>query len=99
AYGWGWALFDGKAIVPAGNTNIGALNDPVVNNLFLKLEAATSASAQATISGQIDMQLMKDAVIVPAVYAKALLYRSSDLTNVMVQPIFGMYNYGTLGTK
>jgi peptide/nickel transport system substrate-binding protein len=99
AYGWGWALFDGKAIVPAGNTNIGALNDPVVNNLFLKLEAATSASAQATISGQIDMQLMKDAVIVPAVYAKALLYRSSALTNIMVQPYYGMYNYGTLGTK
>ncbi|HXZ69313.1 MAG TPA: ABC transporter substrate-binding protein [Streptosporangiaceae bacterium] len=99
AYGWGWALFDGKAIVPAGNTNIGALNDPVVNNLFLKLEAATSASAQATISGQIDMQLMKDAVIVPAVYAKALLYRSSDLTNMTVQPYYGMYNYGTLGTK
>jgi hypothetical protein len=28
-----------------------------------------------------------------------LLYRSPALTNVMVQPTFGMYNYGTLGTK
>ena len=31
---------DGAAIVPAGNTNIGELNDPVVNNLFTKMQAA-----------------------------------------------------------
>jgi len=42
---------------------------------------------------------MKDAAIVPVVYAKALLYRSPALTNVMVQPYYGMYNYGTLGSK
>jgi peptide/nickel transport system substrate-binding protein len=99
AYGYGWALFDGKAIVPAGNTNIAALDDPAVNDLFLKLEEATSSSAQATISGQIDMQVMKDAAILPIIYAKALLYRSSDLTNVMVQKYYGMYVYGTLGAK
>jgi len=42
---------------------------------------------------------MKQATFLPAVYAKALLYRSPALTNVMVQQVFGMYNYGTLGTK
>jgi peptide/nickel transport system substrate-binding protein len=47
----------------------------------------------------INMQVMKDAVLLPAVYAKALLYRPPSLTNVYIQPFYGMYNYGVLGTK
>ena len=99
AYGWGWALFDGSAIIPAGNANIAELNDPNVNKLFSELEAATTASAQDNFSKQIDMAVMKDAVLLPAVYSKALLYRSPSLTNVYVQPYYGMYDYGVLGMK
>jgi peptide/nickel transport system substrate-binding protein len=99
AYGWGWALFDGGSIVPAGNTNIAEENNPAVNNLFLKLETATSDSARKSISEQIDMQVMKDAVFLPVVYSKALLYRPPTLTNVSVQTFYGMYDYGALGTK
>jgi peptide/nickel transport system substrate-binding protein len=99
AYGWGWALFNGKAIVPAGNTNIAEENDPKVNSLFTQLEASSSQATRNSISAQIDMQVMKDAVFLPAVYSKALLYRSPTLTNVNVNRYYGMYNYGTLGTK
>lgn len=42
---------------------------------------------------------MKDAAILPEVYAKSLLYRNSQLTNVFVQPYYAMYNYSTLGLK
>ena len=99
AYGWGWALFDGASIVSAGNSNIAEENNPVVNNLFKQLEAATSDSARVSISQQIDLQVMKDAGILPEVYAKSLLYRSPQLTNVYVQPYYGMYNYAVLGLK
>ena len=99
AYGWGWALFDGRSIVSAGNTNIAEENNPVVNNLFNQLEAATSDAQRVSISQQIDTQVMKDAVILPAVYSKALLYRSPNLTNVNVNEYYGMYNYGILGYK
>jgi peptide/nickel transport system substrate-binding protein len=99
AYGWGWALFDSKAIVSAGNANIAELNDPQVDTWFKQLEAATSQAQQNQISAQIDMQVMKDAVLLPAVYSKALLYRSPALTNVTVQPYYGMYDYGVLGSK
>jgi peptide/nickel transport system substrate-binding protein len=98
-YGWGWALWDGKAIVPAGNTNIGELNDPVVNSAFLRMEAASSQAQRNEITHQIDMQVMKDAVVLPAVYAKALLYRGTDMTNVNVNNYYGMYDYGTLGVN
>jgi len=99
AYGWGWALFDGKAIVPAGNANIAELNDPQVNKWFLDMQATSSASQRVSISQQIDQQVMKDAVFLPAVYAKALLYRGTGLSNVNVNNYYGMYDYGTLGTK
>jgi peptide/nickel transport system substrate-binding protein len=99
AYGWGWALFDGAAITSAGNANIGELNDPMVNKWFKDIEAATSASARNGFAAQIDMQVMKDAIMLPAVYAKALLYRGSSLTNVYVQPYYGMYNYVSLGSQ
>ncbi len=99
AYGWGWALFDGGSIVSAGNTNIAEENNPAVNNLFKQLEEATTDAARVSISQQIDMQVMKDAVMLPAVYSKALLYRPTSLANVNVNEYYGMYNYGILGTS
>ena len=92
-------LFDGKSIVSAGNTNIAEENNPVVNNLFNQLEQASTDAARVSISQQIDMQVMKDAVMLPAVYSKALLYRGTNLANVNVNEYFGMYNYGVLGFK
>jgi peptide/nickel transport system substrate-binding protein len=99
AYGWGWALFDSKAIVPAGNANQAELADPKVDSLFNQLESATTDSARKSISEAIDLQVMKDAVLLPGVYAKSLLYRPTDLTNVSVQTYYGMYDYGVLGLK
>jgi peptide/nickel transport system substrate-binding protein len=99
AYGWGWAMFDGGSIVSAGNTNIAESNDPKINSLFNQLETVSSAAQRASISQQIDLQVMKDAVFLPAVYSKALLYRGPSLTNVYVQKYYGMYNYPVLGSK
>ena len=36
-YGFFYYIADGKAISPAGNTNLSLLNDPVVNNLLAKM--------------------------------------------------------------
>jgi peptide/nickel transport system substrate-binding protein len=90
-------LVNGNTIVSAGNTNISELNDPVINNLFTQSNTA-SGSARDAIWGKVDMQVMKDAAILPEVYAKSLIYRGPDLTNVYVQPQWGMYNYAVLGT-
>lgn len=100
AWGWSDELFNGNAIASAGNTNIAQLNDPVVNKDLATFQLPTTTPAQKlTLANDIDMQVMKDAVMLPAVYAKALLYRSPDLTNVMVQDYYGMYDYGILGVK
>ena len=98
---WSWFnyLVSGNTIVPNGNTNISELNDPVVNSDLAAMQQETSDSARNAYANKIDMQVMKDAVILPAVYAKVLLYRSPELTNVYVQPYYGMYNYAVLGLK
>ncbi len=89
----------GNTISPAGNTNLAQLNDPVVNNLLTKMAATTDDATRNSYTSQIDMQVMKDAAILPGVYAKSLLYRGPTLTNVYVQPYYGMYNYAVLGVR
>jgi peptide/nickel transport system substrate-binding protein len=97
-YGFLDEISNGNAIAPSGNTNIAQLNDPVINNLFAQAAAPTlSATQEAAIWPKIDLQIMKDAAILPEVYAKALLYRSPYVTNVYVQEYYGMYNYAVLG--
>ena len=98
-YGFFYYIADGKAISPAGNTNLSQLNDPVVNDLLTKMTTTNDAATRNSYTAQIDHQIMKDAAILPGVYAKSLLYRPSSLTNVYVQTYYGMYNYAVLGVK
>jgi peptide/nickel transport system substrate-binding protein len=96
-YGFLSQLVGGSAIVPAGNTNIGMLNDPVVNNLIAQAAGINDATQRNAIWGQIDHQVMKDAVIVPVVYAKALIYRPPSLTNVYFNEAYQTDNYAVMG--
>jgi peptide/nickel transport system substrate-binding protein len=98
-YGMLDEISNGNAIVPAGNTNTGELNDPLVNELFAKAGGLSSATQRAAIWGQIDHRIMSDAAILPIVYAKALQYRNPNLTNAYLQSYYGMYNYAVLGLK
>jgi peptide/nickel transport system substrate-binding protein len=98
-YGFFYYIADGKAISPAGNTNLSQLNDPVVNDLLTKMTTTNDAATRNSYTAQIDMQIMKQAAILPGVYAKSLLFRRTTLTNVYVQPYYGMYNYAVLGVK
>ncbi|HEY5987864.1 MAG TPA: ABC transporter substrate-binding protein [Streptosporangiaceae bacterium] len=98
-YGEFYYIAAGAAISPVGNTNLGELNDPVVNSLLDKFATTADPAVRNSYTSQIDRQIMKDAAFLPIVYAKALLYRSPRLTNVYVQPYYGMYNYAVLGLK
>jgi hypothetical protein len=42
---------------------------------------------------------MQQAYILPEVYAKDLLYRNPNTTNVYVANVFGMYNYAVMGVS
>ncbi len=99
---WGFLdeISNGNAISQTGgNTNIEELNNPTVNKLLAQFESTLSPTTRDALASQIDMAIMKQAVMLPEVYAKSLLYRSPSLTNVYVQPYYGMYNYAVLGVK
>ena len=49
--------------------------------------------------GAIDERVMEEAVIYPGVYAKAVLLRSKNATNVFVNESFGYYDYTAMGVK
>lgn len=90
-------IADGRAIKPAGNTNIQEENNPQINSLLDQAAQTTDASARTGMYTQIDKLLMSDAVIVPMVDSTTLLYRNPKLTNVYVSQPYGMYDYSQLG--
>ncbi len=96
-YGFLQQIVDSRAIKPAGNSNIEEENNPDVNKLIDEASSSNDAGQRAQIYGQIDKAVMQDAVIVPEVYANALLYRNPDLTNVYANEAYGMYDFATIG--
>ena len=83
----------------AGNANISELNDPNIDKWFIAMQTTTSQSQSDAYANMINRQVMKDAAILPGVYAKSLLYRPPNMTNVFVQQSYGMYDYAVLGVN
>ncbi len=98
-FGFLYDITDGAAIAPAGNTNIEELNNPAVNALFNTAAGDTNTASANAIYAEIDKDVMAQAVILPIVYQKVLLYRNPNLTNVYMDQYYGMYNYAVLGLK
>jgi peptide/nickel transport system substrate-binding protein len=107
---WGWGadwpdgygflaqVVDSRAIRPeGGNTNLG-IKIPAVDAALDKALVTTDKAAREQIWGEIDQMVMENANILPGVWAKGLLFRPKNLTNVAVSPAFGMYDYAMVGT-
>jgi peptide/nickel transport system substrate-binding protein len=106
-YGWGadWPdgygflaqIVDSRVIRPSGNTNLG-IKDPAVDADLDKALVTTDTATREGIWVDIDKKVMADAFVVPGVWAKSLLYRPKNLTNVFVSDGQSMYDYLALGT-
>jgi len=81
-----------------GNTNLG-IKLPAVDQLFDQALATTDVAAREKIWPQIDKKVMEDALVLPGVWARGLLYRPPTLTNVFVNDGFQMYDYASMGVK
>jgi peptide/nickel transport system substrate-binding protein len=106
-YGWGadWPdgfgflsqIVDSRVIRPAGNTNL-AVNDPKVDALVDKAMSETDTAAREKAWVEVDKATMEGAYYIPGIWAKGLLYRPKNLTNVFVTDGTQMYDYLALGT-
>lgn len=108
-YGWGadWPdgfgflqqITDSRVIRAAGgNTNLG-IKIPEVDGLLDKALKTTDTPAREKIWAEIDHKVMDQAVVIPGVWARGLLYRPPNLTNVFINDGFSQYDYVTLGVK
>ncbi|GAA3721326.1 ABC transporter substrate-binding protein [Spinactinospora alkalitolerans] len=97
-YGYMSQILDGDSIKEAGNSNISEFDDPEVNELFDEVVTVEDPAGQAEIYARIDEMVMEEAVIVPMIFQKSVLYRPENLTNVYFNPSWKMYDYMALGT-
>ncbi|WP_030167801.1 ABC transporter substrate-binding protein [Spirillospora albida] len=98
-YGYLQPISDGKAIVDTGNANPEELNDPAVNKMWNDVVSVQDPAARAKTYNEIDHKIREQAAILPNVYAKSLLFRPANLTNVYFHAGYGMYDYVNLGVK
>jgi peptide/nickel transport system substrate-binding protein len=92
-------LVDGRLILPNGNNNFTEINDPLINGLFDKGAQEKTAEAAAEDYKQVNHRVMEQALYIPGVFEKALIYRNPRLTNVYLYAPFGMVDLQALGVS
>ncbi|MCW2868359.1 MAG: extracellular solute-binding protein family 5, partial [Marmoricola sp.] len=90
---------DGRVIRATGGSSNISVNIPEVNQMIDKAIVEQDTTTRNKEWGDVDKAVMKQAVIYPGVYAKAVLLRSKNATNVFVNEAFGYYDYTAMGVK
>jgi len=75
-------VFNGKNIVPVGNTNTAQANDPTLNAAMNSAEALTDPAQRAQAWGKIDDQLVAKAYMVPWLWDNEVSFTSKDVHGV-----------------
>jgi peptide/nickel transport system substrate-binding protein len=88
-------LFDGRNWAD-GTSNYGAYNSPVTNGLIDKAITATTLADAQNYWHQADVQIMKDAAIVPFMAQKTPWYHSSRVKGAVWLPISQQFDYTNL---
>jgi peptide/nickel transport system substrate-binding protein len=90
-------ITDSRVIRETGGSSNISVRFPAIDTMIDQAVAETDVSKRNVLWGNIDKAVMAQAVILPGVYAKSLLFRPKKLTNVFVNQAYGMYDYTTLG--
>jgi peptide/nickel transport system substrate-binding protein len=98
-FGFLQQIVDSRVIRESGgNTNL-TVKIPDVDRLLDQALKTTDTPTREGIWAQIDQRVMDEAVILPGLWAKGLLYRPPNLKNVYVTEAYGMYDYTALSVK
>lgn len=85
-------LFQTNCVV--NTTNYGCYNSKTLDNLINQAEAATSLSAAASLWHQADQNVMQNAVIVPMISQRLVIYSSANVENAGSSAIVFSPNIG-----
>lgn len=92
-------IVDSRVIRDTGGSSNTSVRIPEVDEMLDKASTEPDEDARNKIWGEIDRRVMEEAVIYPGVYAKTVLLRSKNATNVFVNDAYGMYDYTAMGVK
>jgi peptide/nickel transport system substrate-binding protein len=92
-------IVDSRVIRETGGSSNISVRFPAIDAMLDQAVAETDVSKRNVLWGNIDKAVMEQAVILPGVYAKSLLYRPKNLTNVFINEAYGYYDYLTMGVK
>jgi peptide/nickel transport system substrate-binding protein len=98
-YGMLSQIVDSRVIRNSGGSSNTSVRIPAVDKLLDQAAVETDVSKREDLYGQIDHLVMEQAVTYPGVYAKLLLMRSKNLTNVFINDNYGGYDFLSLGHK
>ena len=98
-YGFLSQIVDSRVIRKTGGSSNLSVRIPEVDKMLDKALSTLDESARNKIWGDIDRRVMKEAVIYPGVYAKSLLVRPKNVSNVFVNENYGMYDYAAMGVN
>ncbi len=109
ANGWGadWndgfgflsQIVDSRVIRETGGASNTSVRIPEVDKMLDTAKVELDEAKRNETWAAIDKRVMEEAVIYPGVYAKSVLMRSKNATNVYVNEAFGYYDYVDMGVK
>lgn len=99
-FGFLQQIVDSRVIrATGGNNNLGVAL-PAVDGLLDRALLETDTAKRNDLWGQIDRTVMDEALILPGVWAKVLLYRPAHLKNIYVnEGLGGYYDFVQIGVK
>lgn len=98
-YGFLSQIVDSRVIRPTGGSSNISVRIPEVDQMLDKAAVEPDESKRNEIWGQMDKRVMEEAEVYPGLYAKSVLLRSKNATNVFVTDAYGMYDYTAMGVK
>ncbi|HEY5845970.1 MAG TPA: ABC transporter substrate-binding protein [Microlunatus sp.] len=92
-------ITDSRVIRETGGSSNTSVRIPEVDTMLDSALQELDEDKRNQMWGAIDKRVMEEAVIYPGVYAKALLLRSKNATNVFATDAYGMYDYLAMGAQ
>jgi len=90
-------IVDPRKILAQGNSNYGACSDPKITQLINTALKQPTPEKEYPYWQQVDQTVLRDACDAPFTYDKALDLFSKRLTNVYIEPNFGIVDLRTVG--
>jgi peptide/nickel transport system substrate-binding protein len=98
-FGFLQQIVDSRVIRESGGSSNLSVQIPDVDKQLDAALLELDVKKREGLWGAIDKRVMEDAVILPGIWARGLLYRGKSLTNVFISNGFQMYDYLSLGAK